>query len=435
MTDHEAAPLRLFIHDFAGHPYAPQLSRTLAARGHEVLHGYCGGVATGQGDLEPRPGDPPGLRFVNVSSEPFERYAPIGRLKSEVRYGRRLAAVVRAEGPDAVVSANCPLVAQAHLWRATTSVGAQRVYWLQDFLGRGTRAVLTARSRLLGATFGAAWEALEARLLQRSDHVIAITDAFVGELARRRVTTPITVIQNWTPLDEVPVRMKQSAWSRAHGLDDRPVALYAGTLGHKHDPEHLVELARRLEPVGAAVVVATEGLGRQYLEDRRRELHLESLVLLDFVPWEIVPDMLGAAEVVLVLLEPDAGTFSAPSKVLTYLAAGRPIVGAMPSENLAAVTIDRAGAGLVVAPGNHQGFASAVVDLLADPARATSMGRAGLAHAEEFFDVSAIADRFLEVVDRRPAVARSASRRSTERAVELATARLDVSNNSASAAG
>jgi colanic acid biosynthesis glycosyl transferase WcaI len=417
MTDHHDAPLRLLVHDFAGHPYAPQLSRTLAARGHEVVHGYCGGVATGQGDLAPKPGDPPGLRFVDVSSEPFERYSPIGRLRSEARYGRRLAALARAEAPDAIVSANCPLVAQAQLWRAAASIGARRVYWLQDFLGRGTRAVLAARSRLLGATFGAGWEALEATLLRRSDHVIVITDAFVDELARRRVSAPATVIQNWTPLDEVPVREKQSAWSRALGLDDRPVALYAGTLGHKHDPEHLVALARRLESTGAAVVVATEGLGREHLETRRRELGLECLVLMDYVPWEVVPDMLGAADVVLTLLEPDAGTFSAPSKVLTYLAAGRPIVGAMPSENLAAVTIERAGAGLVVAPGDHQGFASAVAGLLDDPGRATAMGRAGRAHAEEHFDVGRIADRFLDVVDRRPAAGHAVARPVVDRPV------------------
>jgi glycosyltransferase involved in cell wall biosynthesis len=391
-------PMRLFVHDFAGHPYAPQLSRTLAAQGHEVVHGYCGGVATGQGDLERKPGDAPGLRFVDVSSEPFERYAPLGRLRSEVRYGRRLAALVRNECFDAVVSANCPLAAQAQLWRAAASTGARRVYWLQDFLGRGTRAVLAARSRLLGATLGAAWERLEAHLLRRADHVIVITDDFVEELAARHVTSPATVIQNWTPLDEVPVRPKRNAWSREHGLDDRPVALYAGTLGHKHDPEHLVALARLLEPSGAVTVVATEGLGREHLEQRRRELQLEHLVLMDYVPWEVVPDMLGAADVVLTLLEPDAGTFSAPSKVLTYLAAGRPIVGAMPVENLAATTVAGAGAGLVVAPGDHDGFASAVAGLLADPARAAAMGSAGRAHAEEHFDIGAIAERFLAVV-------------------------------------
>lgn len=391
--------MRLFIHDFAGHPYAPQLCRTLAARGHEVVQGYCGGVATGRGAVESQPTDPPNLRFVDISSAPFERYAMVGRLKSEIAYGRRLAVQVRAQRPDAVISANCPLTAQALLWSAAKSVDAKRIYWLQDFLGRGTRAVLGNRSRLLGATLGAGWEHLETTLLRRSDHVIAITEAFVAELDRRRVDTDSTVIRNWTPLPEVPLRPKDNPWSRANGLAGRTVALYAGTLGHKHDPEHLVALARQLEATGAAVVVATEGLGRDYLEARRTELGLENLVLIDYVAWDAVADMLGTADVLLVLLEPDAGTFSVPSKVLTYLAAGRPIVGAIPSENLASRTIEEAGAGLVATPGDHRGFVEAVARVLDEPERGAAMGHAGRDYAEKFFDIGRIADSFLDVLE------------------------------------
>jgi glycosyltransferase involved in cell wall biosynthesis len=389
--------VRLFIHDFAGHPYAPQLSRLLAARGHDVLHGYCSGVTTGRGALERTPDDPETLRFVDVSAEPFERYAPIGRLRSEARYGRRLAAHVGEFRPDAVLSANCPLIAQGRLWRAAREVGARRVYWLQDFLGRGTRAILTNRSRALGATFGAAWEALEATLLRRADHVIVITEAFVDELRRRKVATPVTVIPNWTPLEEVPLRSKDNVWSREHGLADRTAAIYAGTLGLKHDPDHLVTLAQRLGPRGM-VVVATEGIGRDQLEAARSELGLANLVLLDYVAWDVVPDVLATADVLLALLEADAGTFSVPSKVLTYLAAGRPIVGAMPPENLASHTIEQAAAGVVVRPGDHDAFAAAVIGLLDDPIHAAEMGRAGRAYAEEHFAADGIADRFLAVL-------------------------------------
>lgn len=398
--------MKLLIHDFAGHPYAPQLSRTLAGLGHEVVHAYCGGVTTGRGAVERQPADPAALQFVDIRPEPFERYAPVGRLTCEVDYGRRLARQVRDQRPDAVISANCPLTAQALLWRAAESVDAMRIYWLQDFLGRGTKAVLADRLRLLGSTFGSAFESLEEILLRRSDHVIAITDAFVTELTRRQVTTPSTVIPNWTPIAEIPLRPKDNEWSRAQGLAERPTALYAGTLGHKHDPEHLIALARRLEPMGAALVVATEGLGRDHLEARRRELGLENVVLMDYVAWDAVPDMLGAADVLLVLLERDAGTFSVPSKVLTYLAAGRPIVSAMPAENLASLTIEKAGAGQVVRPGDYDGFADAVIEVLSDPANAALMGGAGRAYAEDHFDVERIADKFLHILGERPMVER-----------------------------
>ncbi len=354
---------------------------------------YCGGVVAGKGDLAHRDDDPTGLRFVDAGAEAFERYSPLGRLRSELRYGRSVAALLRGFRPDAVLSANTPLLAQAAIWRSARRAGARRVYWLQDLLGVGTRAVLARRSALLGATAGAALERLETSLLRRSDAHVVITDAFVGELERRGVRGPVRVVRNWAPTDEIVERPKVTPWSEAAGFAGQPLAVYAGTLGLKHDPLLLRAAAEGVDGVGH-VLVLTEGIGRDALEASQRERRLPNLHLADYVPYEQLPDVLGAADVCLALLEPDAGAFSVPSKVLAYLAAGRPVVAAVPAENLAAEVLGTSGGGIVVGAGDREGFAAAVRSLLADPDRARAMGAAGRAYAEESFDVERIADRF-----------------------------------------
>jgi len=386
--------VRLLVHDFAGHPFAAELSRSLANRGHIVVHGYCGGVTTGRGALQTGPDDPTSLRFVDVSAAPFERYSPLGRLKSELAYGRALRELLSDIRPDAVVSANCPLAAQWLLWRAADSLSCRKVYWLQDFLGRGTRALLSAKTKVLGSTAGRAWEGLETRLLRAADHVVAISPDFLDELQGRGVSTPATVVENWTPLNEVTVERKWNPWSSENQLADRPVAVYSGTLGLKHDPEHLVAAARMMKGTEMILAVVTEGLGRDYLERRKRELQLDNLRLFDFVPYETLPLVLGAADVCLVLLEPEAGKFSAPSKVLSYLAAGRPVVGAIPSDNLAARTIIGAGAGTVVPPGDHRAFARTVYEMLDNPQRLSRMGSEARRYAERTFAIGPIAEQF-----------------------------------------
>lgn len=391
--------MKICVHDFAGHPFQAQLSRWLASRGYDVVHCYCGGVTTGRGDLQRRAGDPPRLRFMEVSAERFERYSPVGRLRSEWRYGTRAALLVDGEEPHVVISANGPLVVQALLWRTCRRIGASRIYWLQDFLGRGTRQVLHQRSRLLGATAGTALEALETRMLARSDALVVISEDFLAELQRRGVTTPATVIENWTPLDEIDVQPKDNPWSRVNGYAERPVALYSGTLGLKHDPEHLVAAAQRLAS-NARLIVVTEGLGREHLERRKRELCLGNLDLLDYVDYSQLPEVLGAADVCLVLLEREAGTFSVPSKALTYLASGRAIVGAMPAVNLAARILAAAGAGVTVEPGDFDGFADAVAELIDQPLTAAELGRRGRAYAVDHFDIDAIGDAVLQVIER-----------------------------------
>ena len=69
---------------------------------------------------------------------------------------------------------------------------------------------MAARSPLLGRTLGAGLERLETTLLRRSDHAIVITEDFVAELARRSVAVPTTVVENWAPLDEIPVEPKDN---------------------------------------------------------------------------------------------------------------------------------------------------------------------------------------------------------------------------------
>jgi len=393
------APARgpILVHDFAGHAFASHLSRALARRGHEVVHAYCGDVTSGQGDLARRSDDPPGLRFVDASVGHFERYRAAGRLRSELRYGRSVAALARSIRPSAVLSGNAPLVSQALLWRAVAD-GGRRVYWLQDFLGRGTRAVLSRRSALAGATVGRAVEALETRLLRGSDAVVAISEDFLGELDRRGISSPTTVVENWAPLDEIERLPKANPWSTARGFHDRPVALYAGTLGLKHDPMLLAQVAQDAAGVGEVVVV-TEGLGREALADEQRRRPIPNLHLFDYVDHDELPAVLAAADVCLVLLEPDAGVFSVPSKVLAYLAAGRAVVGAMPTSNLAARLLARSGAGTVVEPGDAASFGAEVRRLLADEAAAARMGAAGRAWAEEHFDVDRIAERIEGVLD------------------------------------
>jgi colanic acid biosynthesis glycosyl transferase WcaI len=121
--------------------------------------------------------------------------------------------------------------------------------------------------------------------------------------------------------------------------------------------------------------------------------------LLPFQPFERYPDILGAADVLVALLEPTAGTFSVPSKVLSYLCAGRPLLAAVPSENLAARTVERAGAGLVVPPDDEEAFLLAAKRLRNEPRLRDTSGATARAYAEATFDTDQIAERFLQVID------------------------------------
>lgn len=119
-----------------------------------------------------------------------------------------------------------------------------------------------------------------------------------------------TVIPSWAPLDEiVPRGRHNNEWSREHGWDEVVTLLYCGTLGMKHNPLLLVSLAASVRSLGCPVtlVVVSEGPTVAVLDAQARSQGIP-LVLAPFQPYARLPDVLGSADVLVVLLEPDATT-------------------------------------------------------------------------------------------------------------------------------
>jgi glycosyltransferase involved in cell wall biosynthesis len=384
----------MVVHDYSGFPFPVQLSRELARRGHDVLHLHCPSYRAGKGDLELRDDDPRTLRIEPVDmGDQFAKYAPAKRLRQELTYGGRVGRRVAAHHPDAVLSGNTPLFAQTVILRACRRRRIPFVFWLQDLSSIAMQLEAERRLPIAGRPLGRAVVGLERKALQKSDAVVAISEDFRATSLRWGLRPErLHVIENWAPLDELPVRPKENTWSRRHGLDGTSVLLYSGTLGIKHDPGLLHRLAAALPDV--TVVVASEGLGADWLRARP----LDNMVLLGFQPYDDLPDVLAAGDVLLVILERDAGTFAVPSKVLSYLCAGRPLLAALPSANLAANVVEASGAGVVVEPDDAEGLVARARELLADPELRDRLGRAGRDYAERTFDIGAIGDRFEEVI-------------------------------------
>ena len=100
------------------------------------------------------------------------------------------------------------------------------------------------------------------------------------------------------------------------------------------------------------------------------------------------------------VLDPDAGVYSVPSKVLTYLCAGRPLLAAMPLENLASRILTREKAGLVAPAGDRAAFVAGARQLAADPALRAALGANARAYADRTFDITAVAARITGIAHR-----------------------------------
>lgn len=387
--------MRILINDFGGYAFILSLSEALASRGHEILHTYCASLQTTPPGMNQVANDNLEVMGLDVGS-PLNKYNFLKRWQQERIYGRLAANACASFKPDVVLSANMPLDAQQMLLKQTRKRNARFIFWLQDMLGVAAHGILSRKLGLPGRLVGRHYVRMENRLLQQSDHVISIANTFAPYLSGIGIPQErLTCIPNWAPLDALPVLQKDNAWARAQGLADQVCFLYSGSLGLKHDPSLLLELARATTKQ-AMVVVISEGIGAAWL--REHGAGQENLVVLPFQNIERLPEVLATGDVLVGLLSEEAGTFSVPSKLTTYLCAGRPILAALPADNPASVMLTDHQIGIVLSPGDHAAFAESAHRLLADRNLREQMGLSARSLAEKLFDIASITDQFEEIL-------------------------------------
>ena len=393
--------MRILIHDYSGHPFQVQLSRALAKRNHEVLHLYCSSFQTPRGLVKKLDTDCDNFccRAIELS-RPFEKYKFIKRFFQEIEYGNLLVKEVEKYKPDIIISANNPLDPQRILLKYCNKHNIKFIFWLQDIYGQAIKKLLTRKLSILGKVIGLYYIKSETSMLQKSDRIIIISEDFKKILQKAGILEKkIELIHNWAPLENLQMQDKDNSWSRKHKLHDKLCIVYTGTLGLKHNPELIAHIALSLrEQSHVRIVVVSEGLGADFLRKKKDEYQLSNLIILGFQPFELIPEVMGTADILIAILDRDAGVFSVPSKVLTYHCAGRPLLLSVPQENLSARLVEEMETGIVVPPNENGRFLNEVKRLIGDGGLREKYGRNARRYAESTFDIEKITDKFEKIL-------------------------------------
>lgn len=389
--------MNIVIHDYAGHPFQVELSRRLALRQHRVTHIYFAGDKGPKGNMVVDQAEANNLSIEAIGNVAnYSKTNFFKRRAGDIEYGRLVAERIKQLSPDIVISGNTPTETQEFILDACESVNAKFCYWCQDFYSIAATMILKKKLSFVGSLIGRYYQYLERQQMRRSDFIVHITDRFLLQTEKWGVDLKkVSVIPNWGALNEIEMLPKQSEWTTKQGLEpSQPRALYSGTLGLKHNPEFLRFLAAELIHIETVVVAA--GVGVDYLL-KHKELP-DNLKVLPLQPFSEFSQVLASADVLLAVIESDAGQFSVPSKILSYLCAGKPIVLAAPRDNLAAEIIRQSGAGIVVDCEDMEGFRSAVKTLMDDSDLREKAGILARKYAEENFDIDRVTDRFETIV-------------------------------------
>ena len=346
---------------------------------------------------------PDGLEFESLTADaPLIKYSPLRRTRFEFSYARAWRQRLETQDFDLVIACNVPLFALARMQPYFRRRELPWMLWHQDIYSLGVAGEASRQLPSMAAHAVKEYaQRLERNQIRSARTVVAIGDEFVRQYERWGLPTKHAhVIPNWAPLDELVPGARDNEWSRSQSLPTEPVRLlYAGTLGRKHNPALLVELLddARARGVDAFLTVISEGVGADQL--KQMCAGRSDVKILGYQDADHFSNVLASADILIALLEPDAANFSVPSKVLSYLSAGRPIIAMVPEGNPAALDVLEAG-GCVVPPTSAGAVEAAgwLAVIKNDRAALQMLGRRSRALAERRFDIESIGDEFEKIL-------------------------------------
>jgi glycosyltransferase involved in cell wall biosynthesis len=381
--------------DMSGGTRSYEFARRLVERGHEVH------MITGDPDADRARVTREAGIVVHWLPVPYSNAMSYRRrLRSFLGFVGRSALVAGRLRHDLVFATSTPLTvaipgAWAALRRRVPMVLEVRDVWPELPIAMG--ALRSPVSR---------WAAgrLEAWAYRRSARVIALSPGMADSIRRRFPDVAVTVVPNSCDRDLFAGAARAGAVLRQETpwLGDRPLVLYAGTLGLANGVDYLVRMAARLADIDPEVRIAILGDGR--MRDGVRDLAAElgvldrNLFLLGPVSKSAVVAYFGACDLAASVFAdvPELGANS-PNKVFDAFAAGRPV--AVNHGGWIADLITGNGAGLVLPPDDTAAAAAAVARFLGDRPACRAARAAAYALARDRFDRDRLFEDFARVLD------------------------------------
>ena len=381
------------------------IAKGIAARGHEVHLVAPWHPAITRGKSED------GVYFH------FFRYAPLPSMNI-FGYAESMQADTALRGTTWAVAPAAMAAGWFKAWRVATKRGAtiMHAHWvipggvIAGYAAGGRPLVVSLHgSDIFVAERSGVARAAARAAFRRSAWITACSDDLrdravkLGADTSRIETVPYGV--DFTRFSPNPAA--RAAVRRELGLGDTPVVFAAGRLVRKKGFEYLIDAAGllRSQVPSLRVLIAGEGDLRASLADRVSAVNAGSVQLLGRTDQQEIARLAAAADVVVVpsVVDEAGNVDGLPNVALEALATGTPViasrVGGLPS------AIDDGVTGRLVPPADATALATAIHELLSDPAAARALGEAARARTIRDYSWAHVAERFeaiYEGVSNRP---------------------------------
>ena len=295
---------------------------------------------------------------------------------------------------DVLICVSPPLQLGVTAWLIARSRGARLVLHLQDLVPdaalsvgmmREGKAVLLARQ-------------LERFVYSRAGLITVISKGFFDNLLAKGVTEQrLRLVPNWVETDKFNVPADPNIRAILGADNGETLILHTGNMGAKQGLETVVDAAAELANEEIVITLIGDGSHRRQLEARASRLGLKKVRFLPLQ--DNFPSTLAAADLLVLAQQGRVLDSVAPSKLLSYMAAGKPVVAAVNALSEAGRLVRVAECGIVVPAEDAAALADALRTLHRQKELHAALGASGRRYARQHYARSVVLEDWSNLID------------------------------------
>ncbi|MBI5249958.1 MAG: glycosyltransferase family 4 protein [Desulfomonile tiedjei] len=292
--------------------------------------------------------------------------------------------------PDLIVANMAPVISSPIIVMTAKLLKVPVANNIQDLFPEAVESARMISSGGLAAKIALWIDRITCRM---ADTTIVLSESFKDALMKTRKVPAekIEIIRSWVDGSKIKSMSRDNSWRKETEIPlNKFVAMFAGTMGLASGVDVLVDVAAKLRNDGhddILIVCIGEGLLKPKMVQSVSEQRLNNIVFLPFQPEERLSEVQSTADVFLLPMEKSHAVSSVPSKLITYLAVGRPILAAVDAGSSIAKRVHLANCGLVVPPGDAAEIAKGLIEMKADALKLEKHGSNGRKFFQQYMDM------------------------------------------------
>lgn len=334
--------MNILIHDYAGHPFAYDLSLELANKKKNRIYHFFFKNDVGPKGYSIRKKN---LEVVPISIRNYKKKNLFSRFFLDYVYGFKFISKLSTIDCNVVIS-NAPINTQFLIYIYCKLTNKKFIFWLQDIYFISVKYLI--KNKFFNLIILNFFKIIEKNILRNSDYIIVNSKSFKDTLKKYNIFNKnISIIENWPPKIISSKIPKINNWSKKLTKNNKKKIFYTGTLALKHNPKLIYELAKKSEK-DFDFYIFSSGTGFEDLKTLQKKNNLNNLKLKPLVSIKKYPKVLASADFFLGTINSYSREFAIPSKIYSYIAAKRPIIFISSAQNTQAKLIKRYGLGITI---------------------------------------------------------------------------------------